>query len=101
MHLNAQQVFENTNRLFDWRDYVRQFPKGLLVAGLLTGQDFIAVKDQVKGDFAIIPRVTIKSDEPIFLDGMTYEDVKSQFTVPVYDVDTNGLIAMLKSEPPA
>ena len=71
------------------------------VAGLLTGQDLVAVKDRVKGDFVVIPKVTIKSDEPIFLDGMTYDDLKSQFAVPVYDVDTNGLIAMLKSDPPA
>src|SRR5204863_2717234 len=32
------------------------------VAGLLTGGDFAAVRDQVKGDFAIIPRVSLKSD---------------------------------------
>jgi hypothetical protein len=37
MHVNAQQVFENTNKLFDWKDYVRQYPKGLVVAGLLMG----------------------------------------------------------------
>ena len=37
MHVNAKQVFKSTNNLFDWRDYVRQFPKGLLAAGLLTG----------------------------------------------------------------
>lgn len=67
------------------------------VAGLLTGQDLLAVKDQVKGDFVVIPTATIKSDEPIFLDGMTYHDLKSQFGVPVYDVDTNGLIDMLSN----
>ena len=65
------------------------------VAGLLTGQDFLKVRDQIVGDFAVIPKVTIKSDEPIFLDGMTYDDLKSQFDVPVYDVDTPGLIAFL------
>ena len=37
MHVNAQQVFENTNKLFDWKDYVRQYPKALVVAGLLMG----------------------------------------------------------------
>ena len=71
------------------------FGGDVAVAGLLTGQDFLAVKDQVIGDFVVIPKVTIKSDEPIFLDGMTYDDLKSQFDVPVYDLDTNGLIAML------
>jgi NifB/MoaA-like Fe-S oxidoreductase len=71
------------------------------VAGLLTGQDFLKVREQIVGDFVIIPKVTIKSDEPIFLDGMIYDDLISKFGVPVYDVDTNGLIEMLsRSEPP-
>lgn len=71
------------------------FGGDVAVAGLLTGKDFIAVKDKIIGDFAVIPKVTIKSDEPIFLDGMSYDDLKSQFDVPLYDLDTNGLIAML------
>lgn len=65
------------------------------VAGLLTGQDLVAMKDKVVGDFVIIPRVTIKSDEPIFLDGMTYDQLKAQFDVPVYDLDAAGLIEFL------
>ncbi len=65
------------------------------VAGLLTGQDFLKVRGQIVGDFAVIPKVTIKSDEPIFLDGMTYDDLKGQFDLPTYDLDTDGLIEML------
>ena len=65
------------------------------VAGLLTGQDIIAVKNKVVGDFVIIPKSTIKSDEPILLDGMQYDDLKAQFDVPVYDLDTDGLIQFL------
>ncbi len=65
------------------------------VAGLLTGKDFLAVRDLVKGDFAVIPKITIKSDEPIFLDGMSYDELKRQFPVPVYDVDLDGLIGLL------
>ncbi len=65
------------------------------VAGLLTGQDLVAMRDKVKGDFVIIPKSTIKSDEPIFLDGMTYDELKRQFPVPIYDLDTQGLIDML------
>ena len=67
------------------------------VAGLLTGQDLAKMKEKVVGDFVIIPRTTIKSDEPIFLDGMSYETLKSQFKVPVYDADTDALLAMLSS----
>ncbi len=65
------------------------------VAGLLTGKDFLAVKDKVEGDFVVIPSITIKSDEPIFLDGMRYDELKRQFPVPMYDVDLDGLIDML------
>lgn len=63
------------------------------VAGLLTGQDFLAVKEQVEGDFLIIPKTTIKSDEPILLDGMQYDYLKSQFDVPIFDVDIQDFIA--------
>jgi len=65
------------------------------VAGLLTGQDYLKVKDKIVGDFAIIPKHTIKSDEPILLDGMTFDKLKAAFPVPIYDLDTNGLIALL------
>ena len=67
------------------------------VAGLLSGQDFLAVRDKIVGDFAVIPRVTIKSDEPIFIDGLTYDELKRQFPVPIYDVDTAGLIEFLSN----
>jgi putative radical SAM enzyme (TIGR03279 family) len=65
------------------------------VAGLLTGQDYLKIKDKVVGDFVIIPRHTIKSDEPILLDGMTFDELKAAFPVPIYDLDTNGLMALL------
>ncbi len=64
------------------------------VAGLLTGQDFLAVKDKIIGDFAIIPKHTIKSDEPILLDGMKFDDLKAQFDVPIYDLDIEDFIEM-------
>jgi len=72
------------------------FGGDVAVAGLLAGKDLLEVKNEVLGDFVIIPKVTIKSDEPIFMDGMTYDDLKEQFPLPVYDLDLDGLIAMLK-----
>jgi putative radical SAM enzyme (TIGR03279 family) len=65
------------------------------VAGLLTGQDFVAARDRVQGDFAIIPRVALKGDEPVMLDGMRFEELQSQFEVPLYALDFNGLAQML------
>ncbi len=71
------------------------FGGDVAVAGLLGGQDLLAAKDRIKGNFVIIPKSTIKSDEPIFIDGMLYEDLKAKFSVPVYDADTQGLIKFL------
>ena len=68
------------------------------VAGLLTGKDYLNVTGQIHGDFAIIPKHTIKSDEPILLDGMTFDELKAKFPVPIYDLDTNGLIEFLANE---
>ena len=71
------------------------FGGDVAVAGLLTGQDFLAVKDKIKGDFVIIPKHTIKSDEPILLDGMKYDDLKAQFDVPIYDLDVEDFIGAI------
>jgi putative radical SAM enzyme (TIGR03279 family) len=65
------------------------------VAGLLTGQDYLKIRDRIEGDFVIIPKHTIKSDEPILLDGMSYDELKAKFPVPIYDMDTNGLMDFL------
>ena len=65
------------------------------VAGLLTGQDYLKIKDRIVGDFAVIPKHTIKSDEPILLDGMLFDELKQEFPVPLYDLDINGLIEFL------
>ena len=67
------------------------------VAGLLTAQDYLNIKDKIKGDFVIIPKHTIKSDEPILLDGMTFDELRSKFPVPMYDMDSSGLMEFLTS----
>jgi putative radical SAM enzyme (TIGR03279 family) len=65
------------------------------VAGLLSGRDFLNVANEVEGDFAIIPEHTIKSDEPIMIDGMAFEELKSRFPLPIIELGTDGLIALL------
>jgi len=65
------------------------------VAGLLTGGDFLAARSRVSGDFAIIPRVALKSDEPIMLDGMHFEGLQRQFDVPLYAFDFSSLASLL------
>ncbi len=57
------------------------------VAGLLTGGDFASAKAKIRGDFAIIPSTTLKSDEAIMLDGMTLAELSRQLGTPVYPFD--------------
>jgi putative radical SAM enzyme (TIGR03279 family) len=71
------------------------FGGDVAVAGLLSGQDYLNVKDMIAGDFVIIPKHTIKSDEPILIDGMMFEELKGHFGVPVYDLDIDGLLELL------
>jgi len=67
------------------------------VAGLLTGGDFLAARERVVGDFAIIPRVALKSDEPVMLDGMRLEELQKQFEVPLYAFDFKQFAAGLEA----
>jgi putative radical SAM enzyme (TIGR03279 family) len=67
------------------------------VAGLLAGSDFLAAREQVRGDFAIIPRVALKSDDPIFLDGLRFAELQNQFEVPVHAFDFDQLASFLDS----
>src|SRR5229473_3537582 len=73
------------------------FGVDVCVAGLLTGGDFIAARDRVRGEFAIIPRVALKSDEPVMLDGLRFEEVQKEFAVPLYAFDFASLASALES----
>jgi NifB/MoaA-like Fe-S oxidoreductase len=98
-----REQIEKLNALTGSQFYVLAVPNtyfggDVAVAGLLTGQDFLAVKDKIKGDFAVIPKTVIKSDEPILLDGMRYDDLKAQFGVPIYDMDAQEFIAKILAD---
>ena len=69
------------------------------VAGLLTGRDFLAARDQLAGDFAIVPRVALKSDEAVMLDGMRFEELRAQFEVPVIACDFSSFSALVRNGP--
>jgi putative radical SAM enzyme (TIGR03279 family) len=97
-----RQQVERMNRRFGTRLQVvavanEYFGGDVCVAGLLTGGDFIAARDRVSGDFAIIPRVALKSDEPVMLDGMNFEELQKQFNVPLYAFDFSALAVGLES----
>jgi NifB/MoaA-like Fe-S oxidoreductase len=65
------------------------------VAGLIAGRDYLNVREKIAGDVAIIPRHTIKSDEPVLIDGMPYEELRREFPVPIVDLDIDGLLSYL------
>jgi len=61
------------------------------VAGLLTGQDLLAARQQLRGDFVLLPKQMLKSDEPVMLDGMTLAEVQTRLGKPVRAVNLNEL----------
>jgi putative radical SAM enzyme (TIGR03279 family) len=65
----------------------KYFGGDVSVAGLLTGKDFLSSKSRISGDFAIIPKTTLKSDEDIMLDGTTLAELARNLGVPVYPLD--------------
>src|SRR5882762_2051033 len=74
------------------------FGGDVCVAGLLTGGDFIAARDRVRGEFAIIPQAALKSDDPVMLDGMRFEEMQKQFSVPLHAFDLSSLTVALESD---
>lgn len=61
------------------------------VAGLLTGGDVLAARERLTGDFAIIPRTMLKSDEEVMLDGMTLQQLRDELGMPVHAFDFKSL----------
>ena len=43
----------------------------------------------------VIPKHTIKSDEPILIDGMQFEDLKGKFPVPVHEMDLKDFLGFI------
>src|SRR6185295_13220820 len=65
------------------------------VAGLLTGGDLLAAKSRIRGDFVVIPKTTLKSDEEIMLDGVKLADLSQSFGVPVHPFDLKSFAQFL------
>jgi putative radical SAM enzyme (TIGR03279 family) len=69
------------------------------VAGLLTGQDLLHARERVTGEFVVIPKQMLKSDEAIMLDGMKLDDVSRALGQPVHAVNLQDLAALLNTKP--
>ncbi|HEY1403966.1 MAG TPA: DUF512 domain-containing protein [Pyrinomonadaceae bacterium] len=71
------------------------FGSDIVVAGLVTGRDVLAVRDRIEGDFVILPSVMFKSDEPVMLDGTTRDELERELGLPSPVVDSEGFAALL------
>lgn len=61
------------------------------VAGLLTGQDLYAqLKDRDLGDALLIPGVTLRQQDDVFLDDMSVGELSQKLGVPVIPVINDG-----------
>ncbi len=93
-------LIDNLNQRFDTKLQVEgiennYFGGDVSVAGLLTGGDFVSARAHIKGNFAIIPRTTLKSDEEIMLDGMKLEELQQALGIPVYPCDFKAFAQFL------
>jgi putative radical SAM enzyme (TIGR03279 family) len=65
------------------------------VAGLLTGQDLLQARERIAGEFVVIPRQMLKSDEAIMLDGMHITEVSRALGQPVHALNLKELAKLL------
>ena len=77
----------------------KYFGGDVSVAGLLTGSDLLSARESVSGQFVIIPRSTLKSDEEIMLDGMKLEELTAKLGLPVYPFDLKSFAEFLSPRP--
>lgn len=97
-----QPLIENLNVRFGTRLQVvavenNYFGGDVSVAGLLTGGDLLSARARLSGDFVIIPKSTLKSDEEIMLDGMKLSELAQQLGLPVHSLDLKSLSHFLFS----
>jgi putative radical SAM enzyme (TIGR03279 family) len=71
------------------------FGTDIVVAGLVTGRDVLAVRDRIEGEFVILPSVMFKSDEPVMLDGTTRDELDRELGLPSSVVDFEGFAGLL------
>jgi len=71
------------------------FGPDIVVAGLMSGRDLLAVRAQIEGDFVILPSSAFKSGEPVMLDGTTHEELERDLGLSVRALDFAGFARLL------
>ena len=92
---------EKLNARFGTRLHVaavenRYFGGDVSVAGLLTGGDYLAAREKIRGDFLFIPAASIKSGEDIMLDGMRLSELEEKLSLPIHPLDFDSFARRLE-----
>lgn len=67
------------------------FGEKITVTGLITAQDLInQLKDKPLGDELLLSKSMFKTDEDIFLDDITLEEVEKQLNIKIRKIDNDG-----------
>lgn len=59
------------------------FGEGVTVAGLLSGIDYLTAREQMRGDFLMLPPHCYREHDQKFLDGMTVSELATELVLPV------------------
>lgn len=73
----------------------RYFGGDVAVAGLLTGACVLAARDQIEGNFAVLPGSAVKSDEHVMLDGASPADLGRRLGIPLQTHDLSSFTSLL------
>ena len=98
-----KKMIDKLNRRFGTKLIVEAlensyFGGDVSVAGLLTGRDLVQARERIAGEFVVIPRQMLKSDEAIMLDGMHLSEVSRALGQPVHALNLKELATLLLSK---
>ncbi len=66
------------------------------VAGLLSGRDFLLAKNEIFGDFLVLPPECVSGDKERFLDDMTLPELTEKLAIPVYKEGWKSIFALME-----
>ncbi|MDX6694897.1 MAG: hypothetical protein QOF02_2500 [Blastocatellia bacterium] len=76
----------------------RYFGGDVSVAGLLTGEDLLAAREQLRGDSLVIPGSMLKSGDTVMLDGRKLDELERELGLPIHALDFDGLAQMIEKQ---
>jgi putative radical SAM enzyme (TIGR03279 family) len=82
-----KEAVDELNETFGTRLHVAPvenifFGKGVTVAGLLSGVDYLNARERFRGDFLMLPPHSFREYDLKFLDGMTVGELTSELVLP-------------------